>query len=285
MPYVVKLLHPGRERVVHARSSNRDHQMDWGLSKYGHQRKFLTCEGRYIHEIGQKPVPGQIMFWGEWEPPSLYKKYSCSHSLDIGYPYYVHTPLIRKLEKGKDVLNTDPYVFGRIFYYSCCQQKRLLARHGLSENSIILFGSCLGDQFILDTVFVVDKQPAKAKDLTKTAQEAILAPFSRVCQKTDAPGCGNTDGSEMFQGKMWSDSNTTMFSFFPCQPAKHNMGFKRPAIKFLRKELNWSDTQKQGFACVELETIEVNKLWNKLAESVIDEGMFLGVHAAEPNLL
>ena len=53
--------------------------------------------------------------------------------------------------------NTDPFVFGESFLYTCCQQfknNRPTQLRYLAPGSVILFGSHRGGRFLLDTVFV-----------------------------------------------------------------------------------------------------------------------------------
>jgi predicted nucleotidyltransferase len=60
--------------------------------------------------------------------------------------------------------NTDPFVFGGKFMYTLCQQYKKEKHtstltptklHSLEKGSVILFGSRLNHDFVLDTVFVV----------------------------------------------------------------------------------------------------------------------------------
>jgi hypothetical protein len=68
------------------------------------------------------------------------------------------------LEPGRWAQNTDPFVFGEQFHCTGCQQHK--RRNGLvqptqlralAHGSVVLFGSCRRDRFVLDTVLVVDR--------------------------------------------------------------------------------------------------------------------------------
>lgn len=277
MLYAVKLLHPGRERKLPFGSNFTEGEMPWSVNEDCHRRKFLSCFGRYICCLEEKDKDGQIMFWGEWEPPSHYKRLIQPITSRDELPRYSHIPRIERVSCDANVINTDPYVLGESFYYSCCQQKRLLSNRVLPENSIILFGSRLHKKFVLDTVFVIE-QEVKITSLTPTAQQAIMAGYS------DWP-----TQRRLFKGKMWSEKQREMFSFFPCIQASELKGFKRPAISFCDEELNsfgiqWSDKQGQGFACAHLKKETVTELWKVVVNKVFSSGLFLGVYAAEPTL-
>jgi len=283
MPYVIKLLHPKGERLPE-QNKGADGDMDWaidrralGLDCGGHRRKFLSCFGRSLTSLDDKPADGQIMFWGEWEPPSRYKKMKHPSRGEDALPKYIHTPSIRYIQEDERVLNTDPYVLGATFYYSCCQQARLLAQHDLPENSIILFGSRFQHKFILDTVFVVERA-VEDTTLTAIAREAIIAAHPN-----------RPANMSLFAGKMWSDTQTEMFSFFPCLPSSDTRGFKRPTISFNDLDLDsygvhWSDNQNQGFACTWLEDGMTSNLWHAVVEKIFSNKLNLGVYADEPAL-
>lgn len=283
MPYVIKLLHPNGERLP-KKSSGREGKMDWainhralGLNCGGHRRKFLSSLGRSLTSLDGKVADRQIMFWGEWEPPSCYKKMEHPCRGMDGLPRYSHTPSIRYIQEKERGLNTDPYVLGKTFYYSCCQQKRLLARHDLPENSIILFGSQLQRRFILDTVFVVERA-IETTTLTATAREAIIAAHPN-----------RPANMLLFSGKMRTDTQRELFSFFPCLPSSDTRGFARPTLSFNDLDLanygiHWADDQKQGFACTWLDDEMTSKFWHAVIAKVFFNGLNLGVYAEEPVL-
>ena len=101
---------------------------------------------------------GEFLLWGEWEPPSKVEE---SKASGPSYPQYLHRPFLEPRTEFAGHQNTDPFVFGDEFLYTGCQQWRGKP-HGnpvqlryLLPGSLILFGSCAGDRFLLDTVFVV----------------------------------------------------------------------------------------------------------------------------------
>lgn len=281
MPYVVKLIHPNAEREVTEENIECEGKMKWAVNKQceGHRRKFLSCEGQYMTSLDSNPINDKVMFWGEWEPPSSFKRIIYPNmGIADDLPCYVHTPQISHVPEVEPVLNTDPYVLGKAFYYSCCQQKRLLARHDLPENTVILFGSRLHHRFVLDTVFVVDNVIEDSSTLTPTAYEAIIAAYPN-----------RPPERRLFQGKMRSKTQKTMFSYFPCLPFIEGHGFKRPIISFGDEDLShfgirWSDNQGQGFSCTLLNDEMVIALWQAIVQKVLENGLYLGIYAQEPEL-
>src|SRR5216684_1999705 len=145
----VQFIHPGGE-----------HQPDDGLRKGwnrgNHRRKFLRQSGRYL--AGTRVETGEMLYWGEWEPESEAQR--IDNPIDRG-PRFIHVPYYVVPRSYRGLQNTDPFVFGEQFHYTGCQQrttKSATQLRYLSEGSVILFGSCEDrNEFVLDTVFVVDR--------------------------------------------------------------------------------------------------------------------------------
>ena len=144
----VQFMHPGRE----AKPERGASAIGWNDGP-SHARKYLRCPGTYLD--GGNPVSGEMEFWGEWEPESEVLKeweWQPNHgSRRVWRPYY------QPRDNYAGLQNTDPFVFGG-FYYSICKQYRgsnpTQLRY-LKNGSVVLFGSCVGNEFVLDTVFVV----------------------------------------------------------------------------------------------------------------------------------
>lgn len=139
----VQFIHPGGEHVPDA-----GRVRTWNTGP--HRRKFLCCRGA-VAEIAGKSDLG---FWAEWEPPSEVIDEIAAPLAGgprfIYRPYWVHPGSFRGLQ------NTDPFVFGG-FYYSICRQNRSTGPTQLQRllpGSVVLFGSHLRGEFVLDTVFV-----------------------------------------------------------------------------------------------------------------------------------
>ncbi|MGK4002197.1 hypothetical protein WMF31_06205 [Sorangium sp. So ce1036] len=166
--------------------------------------------------------------------------------------------------------NTDPFVFGDTFLYSCCKQVR---RNGsatllrkLQRGDVILFGSRLDGRFVLDTVFVVARSEIFETNrgvelLTGRVPaefvETVLRPLARASRleprgaEADLRGCGPEEWApedeeyaacaaacapvgtqyRLYWGATPDDPVDGMFSFAPAQLAEHApAGFRRPAI-------------------------------------------------------
>jgi hypothetical protein len=162
MPSIVQFAHPGAEHGPDEKNGN------WKAWNTGtHRRKFLRCKGRYINPDESKQ-DGQLLFWGEWEPPSKVSEFR--ERPTPSYPRWLHEPVLpAKLPQSGgqqgNYQNTDPFVFGGRFIYFVCKQyikktDRTTSLAKLDKGSLILFGSTHGNSkpeayFQLDTVFVV----------------------------------------------------------------------------------------------------------------------------------
>jgi len=138
----VQFPHPGEE-----------HSPDVGLVKKwntgAHRRKFLCCPGEYVTESG-KIKEADLLFWGEWEPPSDVQVLQGA-ATDKLMPQWLHRPQLPLPDSGLaraaassgckptkqikgtcggghcagekvGLQNTDPFVFGSCFKYFICKQ-------------------------------------------------------------------------------------------------------------------------------------------------------------------
>jgi len=123
--------------------------IDWNTG--AHARKFLRGSGRYVERGIVRS--GTLVFWGEWEPQS--RIVEAFDDVAGGRPRWLHEPFWQTPSDTRSLQNTDPLVFGDRFLYSNCRQHRNRKLRHLSPGSIVLFGSKLQREFVLDTVFVV----------------------------------------------------------------------------------------------------------------------------------
>ncbi|HNX35013.1 MAG TPA: hypothetical protein PKM57_10320 [Kiritimatiellia bacterium] len=294
---VVKFLHPGAEHNP-SRAERTCGRMEWTLDH--HARKFMRSNGRCL--LNGKPVERDISFWGEWESPSTFTELQRGADDSKGLPRYLHKPQAERYTAEPGLKqNTDPYVFGNRFYYSCCQQhpNNVLVR--LVPESLILFGSCLDGHFVLDTVFVVKKRLTCWKnhhcvpeeEINGTAREAILKPC-----------CGPEDIElekslySLYAGVMHSENKNTYFSYFPCKPVTKQgevQRFQRPIISFEQGELArfnangicWRDNAPRGVAYEEVDLAVAQDLWQAIKGVITNPttlDLSLGVYAKEPAL-
>jgi hypothetical protein len=275
----VQFLHPGLE---HGPDYPGGESRSW--NRGGHRRKFLRSLGRYMD--GGTPHAAEIVFWGEWEPQSR-----VGHLVPKGrgFPRYVHEPSLvwppEPVSSGsRPPQNTDPFVFGSEFLYTCCQQYRngrptQLAN--LLAGSVILFGSHLAGAFVLDTVFVVASSEVRSLKGPLLADQMAsdtyrLATIERIYG--DDPYRWR-----LYRGATPEHQTNGMFSFFPCQIAREEpFGFARPRIT-LRGVIN--PQHKQGFKIRRDEESSPNifvGLWRTVVKHVLDAGCKLGVEVALP---
>ncbi len=227
------------------------------------------------------------MFWAEWEPPSeVIDEIRAPLPGKPGFvyrPYWVHPGSFRGLQ------NTDPFVFGG-FYYGICRQNRSTGPTQLQRllpGSVILFGSHLGGEFVLDTVFVVRRgidhtdrdfrlvlRGEAPEDYITTA----LAPFY---ENRDADGCGSGTSLRLYLGATVKDPLEDMYSFFPCQECKPgSRGFARPRIRLpgiVNPRAKQAGPLNRG-----LEPARFPGLWREVREQVLGQGCALGVEAEFP---
>jgi hypothetical protein len=205
------------------------------------------------------------------------------------YPRYLHRPFLEPRTEFSGHQNTDPFVFGDEFLYTGCQQWKGKP-HGypvqlrfLLPGSIILFGSCASDRFLLDTVFVVrdfiDHDRNNYQDVLRG-----VVPDAYWTVTLDPWYSNPPDGRSfrLYRGASPANAINDMVSFFPCRrpdgPA--TSGFSRPDLSALagvnpRLRQGWS---KSDFADV----AEAAAVWHSVRQAVLDQGCELGVRAVIP---
>lgn len=133
-------------------------RIEWRVTD-PHARKFLRNPGRYLTR-DDTAHESDLMFWGEWEGPSTVID---RWDRDGDLPRFLHEPVWGRPPTPGFRQNTDPWVFGDCFRYSNCKQITYRgnpsAMQRLTAGSVVLFGSHLGGEFRVDTVFVVDDEP------------------------------------------------------------------------------------------------------------------------------
>jgi hypothetical protein len=243
-------------------------------------------------------------------------------------PEFVQTPLIinnhilQRLNAGESIIsipenelydyytlkqNTDPYVFGDGFMYSCCKQQAGLRKDGsskmkdLNRGDIILFFGKKGKnqeyKGYLDTVFVV-KERIVINSENRYVYKDKLSELSKLVShnymnNVILPICYGNKGSlksgtnVLYIGASYRDTVDGMYSFFPCR--KHETeekGFKRfdldtfllgyrpepMPIEITTKILN-----EKGIS-------NVREYWEKLKNKIL-ENYYIGVRVNEPRVV
>lgn len=180
--------------------------------------------------------------------------------------------------KGDEWLqNTDPFVWGECFRYSNCRQcknGKPTKMQRLASGSLILFGSSLGKQFVLDTVFVVASgiafdEPESVRHLVSDAFAAIT--LERIPRQTH----------RLYEGATFDHPIDGMYSFFPCMSSSNApRGFPRPVLS-LPSIVNGQ--LAMNFRAVEQQDVDaVEAIWEETIRQVREHGLDLGVAAMLP---
>jgi hypothetical protein len=257
----VQLPHPGLE------ARPKGPVTDWNRSD--HVRKFLKGTGRYIDQ--GVVCSGPLVFWGEWEAQSRVVE-----SLPVGAPgkpRYLHEPFWQRPRHRLGLANTDPLVFGGHFLYSNCRQGSNRKLRRLAPGSLILFGSKVAGQFVLDTVFVVGEVQRDFTRATATAVasedwvkavvlEPLNDPIRTQPELADQP-------FRLYQGRTRDERPDGPFSFVPCQPYGANSGFARPPIRLDRR---WIEPNLAMAAKATPATeLELRAIWDQVLNQVVNQ--------------
>jgi hypothetical protein len=314
----VQFMHPGGEH----KPNSSGEISPWNTND--HKRKFMKNPGEYVTGLdGRDPERAELTFWGEWEAQAkVLERLDGSKG-----PKYLYKPFYEKPTNYTGKQNTDPFIFGDHFYYTCCRQYKRTSNGKLTPTkltrlqfgSVILFGSCIGNQFALDTVFVVGNTPIihnkdtideVAEGVPDTYKDVTLAPLypehfseadaigpvdtSKSCLVSDSNGENEEDDGEeinetdnlnfyLYKGITYENRHFAngMFSFFPCLPyTGENIGFIRPIINL---EDVISPKLAMGFKTTSYDDPEnVKKLWESVVKQVIEQGLALGVQTDMP---
>jgi len=269
---VVQFNHPGGEHVP------RGNAMAWNTGP--HKRKYLLARGAIVAPDGVVEFEGPLAFWGEWEPPS---RVANRWPRQPGLPTVLHDPWWGSPPPGERQ-NTDPWVFGPEFLYSNCKQLNPSgspsALQHLPRGSMILFGSTLAGQWIIDTVFVVAEAVDEYRpvDRINYGSEAF-----RSCTIESLATGGHASSSyTLFRGATPRDPVNGTFSFVPCAPAADGPPrVARPAIQ-LDGVVNPKSRQSPSGARRRAPLAEVASAWHAVVSQVLNQGLELAVDIAEP---
>jgi hypothetical protein len=282
----VQFIHPGLEHEP-------DSEFGRSWNTLPHRRKFLKQSGRYLAAVDGKPAEGEVVFWGEWEPPSRLLKKFVEPGPDE--PKFLFEPVLKKfVEHDPPLMNTDPFVYGDRFFYSICKQN---TRHGptamqrLGKGSVILFGSGKGrSRFVVDTVFVVadyvdyDISNYRERLKDRVPPEYFNVTLEPIMYEIKARNFSFLKTLRLYLGATYDHPYEGMFSFFPCRPYREEdtRGFARPTI---RQAGIITDNLTQGGRMNPQPDVEaVRELWDSVARQVLEQGLYLGVHADIPPL-
>lgn len=288
---VVQFVHPGFE--YHRREHLGPRHigsgvMKWKRGRTAHDRKFLLTWGSLLEsETGQDHALAPLVFWGEWEGPSVFWRIE---SPSRPLPSVLHSPFRPATCPREPVQNTDPMVFGDAFIYSNCLQTAYRSLRTLTPGSIVLFGRfgrVAGQgSFSIDTCLVVDRREALSPvpfDVDSHGSDlltdAVLSPLHS--EEVDWE-------LAVYSGVRRSSEVSGPFSFFPAQL----MGDAPPL--FARPELRpigaldgiVSPNNMQGIKVTSnLSISDRDAIWNEVVRQVAQWGCGLGYHASPPPVL
>ena len=293
----VQFIHPGSEHCPSKRSKSDIYPWNHG----SHKRKFLCHPGWYMKN--GRLVHDELTFWGEWEPQSRITR--IDNPIEDGCPHVIHRPVLDLNELETDALgrcrqNTDPCVFHERFLYRCCKQTNKRGQTQLAHlrpGSLVLFGSIVKEQFVIDTVFVVgddfrdyyDQEGAFDFDPNLSEYAEIVGVGLRSLGSGNNSGCGGNSGCRnnpsqmrLYYGASPEKPYEGMYSFVPCKRLSDDaQGWARPTLT--QDDMRdiyancITDNLSQGRKYCEDVTLENNiKAWNRIREIFAERGYLEG---------
>jgi hypothetical protein len=248
----------------------------WTIQRHG--RKFLQMPGEAVKSRNSRPQTyPNLYFWGEHEAPTV----STSLVVPKGakdLPASVDQPLLPMPVARNGNLNTDPFVYCGPFRYSNCQQ---LSKTGakrctqtLTNGDLILFGSQLDGEFVLDTCLVVDS----AMPLSSYRNGVLPGSLFDVMTLRLLPYLPYT----VYEGACWS--RRSPFSFVPCWDhlRNNNVGHPRPVLQpvgALSRVLN----RRQNQGVKQSTILGLNQVFDEVVRQVLGQGCLLGTHLSHPH--
>ena len=282
MPKLVQFTHPGAE---HKPDRNKHNHKSWNTGK--HKRKFLLSNGKYIFE--NKLQEGNLVFWGEWEPPSDVEQLSVKPNKF--YPQWIHKPYLPSTipnsnDSKINYRNTDPCVFDGDFKYFVCKQYRFKSKSQtrlakLERASVILFGST-GNQnkkdafFQLDTVFVVSDYIEYDISDPNALAKANLGNYRDYVFKMEFPKPKEFSLKlRLYFGASFENQVEGMYSFSPAKVWNNQYSsFPRIAIKDLKYITNNLNAAPK---ISDVSTEDIKKFWNDIRDLSRENGCVEGV--------
>lgn len=282
--YVAQFPHPGPERLPGRREwKSGVRELPWNVG--GHGRKFVSAAGLASPD-GETFRRGMYELWCEWEPPSRVAREF--HAPIVGFPAALQAPFVIPNPTGAHQ-NTDPLVFGDRFHYSNCMQYKRGARNpklrAMDPASLILFGSKVAGEWVVDTVFVV----AESKPMVPKLVDDPIGLVDRVIRTPLAAEDGKPNDREytLYSGATPDAPVDGMFSFVPCIPHPSAEGFRRPRID---DKLSWTlRTITQSVRAIDVESANApdpRSVWGQVRDLVLSDpqGLMLGTRFESPGL-
>jgi hypothetical protein len=288
---IVQFVHPGFEyhRSDHVgRRHVRSGVMDWKRGNSQHDRKFIVTRGSLFEpDAKQDHRDVDIVFWGEWEGPSVFWKIDGAPGKPR--PSTIHAPFRPDRLPLEPVQNTDPMVFGDAFIYSNCLQDAFVSLRTLVAGSIVLFGrhsrGARQPAFSLDTCLVIDRVEALGPVPfdAETYGEDVLADAVLSPLYTE----GAIGDFAVYSGRMRAVGDGSPFSFFPARRSDNpDPHFARPQLVPTGPlEGVLSPENMQGIKGATVSPTERDAIWREVTRQVVAQGNALGYHAVPPPLV
>jgi hypothetical protein len=276
----VQFPHPGGEHEMPASGTR-----PWRLAvrTNPHKRTFLQSPATYRAGIAGADERGEVAFWGEWEGEArlVTRLNPAPHGPRFLCRPDPHGALPRPDDRGTPPQNTDPFVWGEAIRYAACRQDRNHKLRTLGQGSLLLFGSSLGQGFVLDTVLVVGKWV----DHHLTTYEHDLGPATSPEHLRTALrpwyGWGSEQTFRLYLGATPEDTLDGMFSFVPCRRVSGSRsGFARPVIE-LPGLIN-PNTRMQARCSEAMASRELYDQWRAVSDQVIAAGLSLATRLDFP---
>lgn len=300
---IIQLSHPGKEwpdfsdsenSFVKSRNGlswNKDYTggiRDWNNLNQ-HKRKFiLSKNATYIDNLQMRAKQGDITFWGEWEPHSKFSVISKSSKNFFG-PRMMHIPFYYTDYDGPRRHTTDPFVYGKNFWYTHCKQSSSKPNQNLKNlgtHCIILMGSerNVDKTFLIDTIFVV-KQKYSQEDINKNLDKlSYLLKETNLKVNYDLLNDNKSADFGFYKGENYLTNE--IFSFVPAKIFNEkNPGHERLEIKTDDKFYNFQRTGAGSVNKTVLSTLcisEIREYWRKIVNETLRQGFVLGVCMPEP---
>lgn len=284
-PCVVQFLHSGKQydiKYIKTNKKDKEYKFFTNNSVLGikywnsslHKRKYIRSLGDYIDCNENYTKSKLIDFWGEWESHSTFELLNNSignHEI----PHHIHVPFFSKEHNGTQ--NTDPFVFGDCFLYSCCQQSNIKLRN-LPVGSLILFGSEIGNKeelkFVLDTVFVIqDRIEISKVNLNIIKQRTNQIFVDSVLRKI------SLKDKTLYFSQTYGQVESEMFSFFPCIKSQTDKYIIRPSLDWQKYNLKKPGAYQGTYFIPDASPIEY---WRSIKDELLEGVWDLGVKAYLP---
>ena len=239
-----------------------------------HTRKFIKHDGVFLSN--GKIDYARLYFWGEYEPFSsaliVQQKFPQAVHEDLKsmrpifsycHPYYPVSPI------PHNGLNSDPYVFGERFRYTCCQKSQTL-----SSGDIVVFGNEDHGLFYFDTVFVCKKDGVDISTREGEGSQYDIVALKPIAKRTFAEGY-------MYYDHYNNEFNQEVYSFVPCLPhdRKNNdiyfaQSFQKPYLNLSALGINHNNPRK-------IMPIELQKEhWPAIINAVNNANLCIGIQLA-----